>query len=119
MRKTFNRVTDARAFKTQVEHEINHGLYLDRSRGKTPFEEVAADWIESKVNLRLSTWNRDQSYLPNHVTLAFGPMAVAAITKADVQAWVRDLQAKDLAPRPSGTATGSSIPLWKTRWTIS
>ncbi|MGI8707327.1 MAG: tyrosine-type recombinase/integrase [Actinomycetota bacterium] len=79
-------------------HEINRGIYIDRSRGKTPFEEVAADWIESKVDLRLSTWTRDESYLRNHVVSAFRLMAVAAITKADVQAWVRDLQAKGLAP---------------------
>lgn len=97
--KTFTRATDARAFKSQVEHEINRGTYIDRTRGKTPFQEVADTWIESKVNLRLSTWTRDESYLRNHVVSAFGEMAIAAITKADVQAWVRDLQGKKkLAP---------------------
>lgn len=96
--KTFTRATDARAFKTQVEHEINRGIYIDRSRGKTPFEEVAADWIEGKVNLRRSTWTRDESYLRNHVVSAFGEMSVAAIKKSDVQEWIRDLQDKGLAP---------------------
>lgn len=96
--KTFTRATDARTFKVQVEHEINRGIYLDRSRGKTPFEEVAADWIESKVNLRLSTWTRDESYLRNHLVSAFGPLPVAGVRKADVQEWVRALQDKGLAP---------------------
>ncbi len=96
--KTFTRATDARAFKSQVENEINRGTYIDRTRGKTPFEEIADNWIESKVNLRLSTWTRDESYLRNHVVSAFGEMAIATVTKTDVQSWVRDLQAKGLAP---------------------
>lgn len=53
--KTFTRSTDARAFRTQVEHEIDRGVYIDRGRGKQPFQEIAADCIESRVNLRLST----------------------------------------------------------------
>lgn len=81
--KTFTRATDARTFKSQIEHEINRGIYLDRSRGKTPFEEVAAGWIESKVNLRLSTWTRDESYLRNHIVSALGPLPVAGVRKAE------------------------------------
>jgi integrase len=96
--KTFTRAMDARAFKSQVEHQINRGTYIDRTRGKTPFEEIADNWIESKVNVRLSTWTRDESYLRNHVVSAFGQMGIASITKARVQKWVRDLQDKGLAP---------------------
>ena len=95
--KSFTRATDARTFKTQVEYEINRGLYLDRSRGKTSFQEVAAGWLESKVNLRLSTWTRDESYLRNHVVSAFGPFPVGGMRKVDVQEWVRELQDKGLA----------------------
>jgi integrase len=96
--QTFTRVTDARAFKSQIEHEINRGTYIDRSLGKTAFEEIADDWIESKVNLRLSTWTRDESYLRNHVVSFFGLMGIGSITKSHVQKWVQDLQKKGLAP---------------------
>ena len=95
--KTFHRSTDARAFKAQVEHKINRGIYLDRSLGKIPFEEVAVGWLESKVNLRLSTWTRDESYLRNHVVAAFGPFPVGGMRKIDVQEWIRELQEKGLA----------------------
>lgn len=96
--KTFLKVTDARAFKTQIEHEVQRGLYIDRDFGKTPFGECAVGWLESKVDLRRSSWSRDESYLRNHVMDAFEKVGVGAMTKSDIQSWIRDLQGKGLSP---------------------
>jgi integrase len=96
--KTFSRTTDARAFKALIEHELQRGLYLDRDHGKTPFGECAVGWLEAKVDLRRSSWARDESYLRNHVMSAFERVSVGAITKSDIQTWIRDLQGKGLSP---------------------
>lgn len=96
--KTFERSTDARAFKTEIEHEVQRGLYIDRNLGKTPFEQCAAEWLAAKVDLRRSSWSRDESYLRNHVVSTFGRTPVAAIGKSDIQAWIRDLEKKGLSP---------------------
>jgi len=96
--KSFSRATDARAYKTQIEHELQRGLYIDRVQGKTPFEQCAAEWLDGKIDLRRSSWCRDETYLRNHVVSTFGRTPIAAITKSNVQAWIGELQAKGLAP---------------------
>lgn len=60
---TFVRSSDARAYKSQIEHSIARGVYIDRSLSKTAFSEVAALWLAGKVGLRRSSWVRDESYL--------------------------------------------------------
>lgn len=40
--KTFVRRSDARAYKSQIEHSIARGAYIDGSLSKTAFSEVAA-----------------------------------------------------------------------------
>lgn len=96
--KTFNRTADARVFKAQVEHEVNSGLYIDRNRGRVRFGEFAATWLDSKVDIRRSSWVRDESYLRNHVMPSFEGLPIGALTRADVQEWIRELGAKGLAP---------------------
>lgn len=96
--KTFNRATDARAFKSKVEHEINTGGYIDRSLGRTSFGACADHWIQGKVNVRMSTWTRDESYLRNHVLPSFGDISLAGIRRTDVQHWISELGTRGLAP---------------------
>lgn len=96
--KTFSRAADARAFKTQVEREVQTGLYVDRGLAKTPFANCAVEWLDSKVDIRRSSWARDESYLRNHVMTSFGAMPVGAITKPEIQTWIRNLQNQGLAP---------------------
>lgn len=96
--KSFARATDARSFRTQIEHELQRGLYVDRLQGRTPFELCAAEWLRGKIDLRRSSWCRDEIYLRNHVVGAFGRTPIATITKTNVQTWIGELQAKGLAP---------------------
>lgn len=55
-----------------IEAEASRGELWDRSLQKTPFSEVAAAWLSSKVGLRRSSWVRDESYLRRHVLPFFG-----------------------------------------------
>ncbi len=89
--KTFVRSSDARAYKSQIEHEMCRGAYIDRSLSKTAFCEVAALWLAGKVGLRRSSWVRDESYLRRHVVSFFGSYQVGSITKLMIEEWVRGL----------------------------
>jgi integrase len=96
--KSFIRSTDARAFKRKIESKIDQGNYIDPGLSKTPFAECAEKLFNNKLHLRASSRNRDEAYLRNHVLPAFGDVGVGKISKADIQKWVQELAAKNLAP---------------------
>jgi integrase len=96
--KTFRRKTDAKQFSNRVEVEMQRGTYVDPQLGKLLFADWACEWLQTKINLRASSWARDESYLRNHVMPTFGNVALARIDKLLVQAWVRDLVHKGLHP---------------------
>jgi integrase len=62
------------------------------------FADWAQEWLQTKINLRASSWTRDESYLRNHVMPEFGTVTLARIDKLQVQSWIRDLVAKGLHP---------------------
>lgn len=96
--KSFKRKTHAKQFANRVEVEKQRGTYVDPQLGKLPFEPWASEWLESKVNLRASSWARDESYLRNHVLPEFGGVPLARIDKLHVQAWIRTLIDNGLHP---------------------
>ena len=105
--KSFKRKTDAKQFANRVEVEKQRGTYVDPQLGKLLFADWAHEWLQTKINLRASSWTRDESYLRNHVMPTFGNIALARIDKLLVQAWVRDLVTRACIPAPSRSATGS------------
>lgn len=96
--KSFKRKGDAKQFANRVEVEMQRGTYVDPQLGKLLFVDWAHEWLQSKMNLRASSWTRDESYLRNHVMPTFGNVALARIDKLTIQVWVRELVAKDLHP---------------------
>ena len=96
--KYFKRKSEATQFSNAVEVEKQRGTYVDPHLGKLVFKDWAAEWLQSKINLRASSWGRDESYLRNHVMPEFGDMALGRIDKLQVQAWVRALMEKGLHP---------------------
>ena len=96
--KSFKRKTDAKQFANRVEVEMQRGTYVDPQLGKLLFANWANEWLQTKINLRASSWTRDESYLRNHVMPTFGDIALAKIDKLLVQAWVRDLVTKGFHP---------------------
>ena len=96
--KSFRRKSDAKQFANRVEVEKERGTYVDPQLGKLLFADWAHEWLQTKMNLRASSWTRDESYLRNHVMPTFGNIALARIDKLLVQAWVRELVEKGLHP---------------------
>jgi hypothetical protein len=83
--RSFERMTDARTFKRQIEASLDQGRYIDSRSGKTPFRSCAEDWFANKLHLRAASWARDETYLRNHVLPTFGEMAIGHVRKSDVQ----------------------------------
>ena len=96
--KMFTRKAEAKQFSNRIEVEKQRGTYVDPHRGKTVFGPWAEEWLQSKMNLRASSWARDESYLRNHVQPEFGNVALARIDRLQIQAWVRSLADKGLHP---------------------
>jgi integrase len=96
--KSFKRKTEAKQFANRVEVEMQRGTYVDPQLGKLLFADWAHEWLQTKINLRASSWTRDESYLRNHVMPTFGSIALGRIDKLLVQVWVRDLVTKGLHP---------------------
>jgi site-specific recombinase XerD len=59
---------------------------------------VAADWLNSRGLVKRRTRESDESNWRNYVRPRFGNWPVAAITAAEVSAWVGGLIARGLAP---------------------
>lgn len=94
--KSFRRKADAKQFANRVEKQ--RGTYVDPQLGRLLFANWAREWLQAKMNLRASSWTRDESYLRNHVMPTFGNIALARIDKLLVLAWIRELVDKGLHP---------------------
>jgi integrase len=96
--KTFDRKTDARAFVAAVKTDMRRGTWIEPSRTTMPFEDWAGQWWDGKLNLRRSTQATDEGCLRNHILPVFGGTPVGRITRADVQAWVRQMSEAGVGP---------------------
>jgi hypothetical protein len=52
------------------------------------FADWAHEWLQTKLNLRASSWTRDESYLRNHVMPTFGNIALAPLSGTPEQATI-------------------------------
>ena len=74
------------------------GEWTDPRRGRVPLSDVAADWLSSRGLVKRRTRESDESNWRNYVRPRFGNWPVAAITAAEVSAWVGGLIDRGLAP---------------------
>jgi integrase len=105
------RIEHARMFATEgdalaFDSGIKAGRAEPRSerRGSSQtFGAEAMDWLATKqATKRAATAARYESHLRLHVLPAFGPAAVAAITRRDVQQWINTLARDNLSASTIG-----------------
>lgn len=96
-KKSFARKADADRYRTEVEHKLHTGAYVDPAAGKETFKMYAERWRAIQVH-RTKTADRVASELTRHVYPAIGSKPIAAIRPSDVQALTTALTAKKLAP---------------------
>lgn len=97
--KTFRTRPEAERWHKAQSTDVARGEWIDPRGGKRRFDEWAAEWFATTVNLRPSTRARDESYLRSHILRheIFKDRRLIDITQPDVQRWASALGAR-LAP---------------------
>ncbi|MFY1688815.1 tyrosine-type recombinase/integrase [Plantactinospora sp. WMMB782] len=93
-KKSFTRKVDADRFRSEVEHRMNTGTYIDPAAGKMTFQSYAEKWRAMQPH-RPNTAARIGYALGKHVYPVLGQRPVAQIRTSEIQALVTGL---DLAP---------------------
>ena len=95
--KAFARKVDADRFLTTVQSSKLTGTFVDPSRSRLTFGEMAIKWTASKVGLKASTRAVYAAVMDNHVLPRWRDIPLSAIEHEDVQAWIAELVAKELS----------------------
>lgn len=89
--KSFDRKIDAQRFLIVVESEKLRGDYIDPVRSVLTVGELATTWLNSKVNVKPSTWERYALTVRVQIEPRWGSVRLADVTHGDVQTWVGQL----------------------------
>jgi integrase len=99
--RTFPRKQDAERFLAGVESDKSRGLYVDPAAGRLTVGEYAQTWQAAQVHRRTTAAAFD-SHLRNHILPLLGRRPLAAVTRSEVQAWVKS-RSQVLAPTTTAT----------------
>jgi hypothetical protein len=89
--ETLRRRVDAERRKAELELELANGSCLGRSRGEVRLAVWAAEWVETRYDLRATTWARLRTTMDRQVLPRFGTTPLIKITNAAVRAWVAEM----------------------------
>lgn len=92
-KKSFARKLDADRYRTEIDHKILSGAYVDPAAGKVTFKTYAEGWRAIQP-LRPNTARRYKSNLTSHAYPAIGGKQIAAVRPSDVQALAAALSLK-------------------------
>ena len=95
--ETFLRAYDAERRKAQIETELAGGTWTDPRRGEIRLKDWAADWIQTRHDLRPTTWARLETTMRMQVIPKFGDLPLNKITNAAIRAWVAEMLGEDLS----------------------
>lgn len=85
---------DAKLRKTELENGLATGNWIDPRRSAVTLATWVVEWRASVVDLRPSTLARLDVTVRQQVLPAFGARRLAAISNADVRAWVAELSTR-------------------------
>ncbi len=77
--------------RTELEAALSTDTYVDPATAKVSFGEVADKWLESRHDLRPSTWWKYRSLLDTHVNARWGEVQLRAIKSEDIAVWLGTL----------------------------
>ena len=96
--KSFARKSDAKAFAAAVETDKRRREWTDPRLSRIRFDTYAAQWLETKRDLRPRPLLNVEGRLRNHILPSFGNQAIGTIQPRDVRSWITSLTASGLAP---------------------
>ncbi|MFH0244446.1 tyrosine-type recombinase/integrase [Streptomyces sp. HK10] len=91
-KENFARRPEADARAAEVANELNRGEYVDRATRRQTFREFAEQWRQS-LTQRETTEPKVERALRLHVYPLLGDRPLNAVTRTDVQRWVKDRRA--------------------------
>ena len=91
--------------RTELEAALAADTYVDPTAAKVALGEIAEAWLESRHDLKRSTWWKYRGLLDNHVLPRWGEMPLKSIRKEDVATWVSKLLK---SPDDGGSGLGPS-----------
>lgn len=75
----------------KLETELGSGTYLDPEAAKIALSDVADAWLDSRQDLKPTTWWKYRALLDNHVVPEWGNLPLNAIKKEGIARWVAKL----------------------------
>lgn len=97
-KQRFDRKVDAEHFAATTETSKLTGAFADPKLGRTLFADWWTTWTGTRVDLRVSTRARDESYYRNHLEPTLGRLQLGAIDRTTLRKWVAKMSASGLAP---------------------
>ncbi len=93
----FTRKVDAQRWLDEVTASVLTGAYVDPRAGRVTFGEYARAWQQAQIHRR-NTAAAVDSALRVHALPRFGARQMASVRPSEIQAFVRELTEKGLAP---------------------
>jgi integrase len=94
----FERLRDAKAFEADRRAKLSRCDWIEPSRGRVPFDQLAQDWLASRSGVATRTQETEAWHYKRWVAPTFGRLPVASITTADVSRWLGDMANRGAAP---------------------
>jgi integrase len=95
---TFATKADAARWLSTTHADLSRGDWFDPRRAQVLFGDWADTWKKNVVDLRPSTFARDEGYLNRYILPVFGEMPLGDISVGLIRTWVSELNASGLAP---------------------
>lgn len=112
--RSFALKRDAEEFRTHTENAMRSRPYLDPASARKTFAEVVDSWMSSRKKIRDSTRHRDERDLATWVLPKWGNREIGSITRAEVIAWITELEVgsapHQYAVRAAGKVTSGLSP---------
>jgi len=89
--KTFTTQRDARAWVSEVEHQLATGDWVDRRQSRRTVEQWSVEWLATSPNIGPKTRVGYESILKHHVLPHLGSWPVGAVDRGSIKRWVADL----------------------------
>lgn len=90
--KRFQRKADAERHRAFLLADLARGEYVDPERGKVTVEDVARQWLATKVGIRVSTRSGYEYIVNADIVPALGRRSVASVRQSDVKAFIAKLE---------------------------
>ncbi|WP_309615959.1 hypothetical protein [Salinibacterium sp.] len=92
-KRGFRTRRDAELFLASVEVAKNSGRYIDPTRARVSIGDWMNKWVETRTDLRRSTFDRLEGVVRLHIVPSLGAIAIGDMTRFDAQLWASKLTA--------------------------